>query len=971
MNLPAKQIPIIPIIVTLAIFILDLLTPRGVDLWVFYLIPFLLINQSHRSRLLVIMAWITSFLAIVGLVLSPEGLDFLSAAVNRTMGVGVLWMSVLLLKRLDQRETERHLLQEQAVAAGRRVENILETIADAFVALDRNWCYTFMNKKAGEIFGRDPKQMIGKHIWTEFPERVGQPFHRACEQAMVEQQFRSVEEYNQPVDRWYENRIHPSKDGLIIFFTDMTERRRMTEALRRGEEKFSKIFQKVPFAAALSSTPDFVLLEVNEKFESLWGYSSFEAVGRTSEELGLVPNVSERERLITVFHEQGFLRNVETKFQAKSGALIDVVINSDLVMIGNERYILTTAQDITERKGVEEALLESERRYRALFEKMSAGSVVFEVIQTEKGTPSDLLIIAANKGFEATTGLRNREAIGKRLTHILPGIEKDPADWIGTYGRIALTGEPRQFEARSPLLGRYYSVTAYQSAPKQCAVTFVDITERKQAEEALRESEARFQRAVEDAPLPMLIHAEDGEIVMVNHAWTEITGYNHKEIPTIADWTERAYGVRKKMVREDIDRLYGASEPTREGEYVIKTKSGDERTWDFSSSPVGRMPDGRRLVLSLAADVTERKRAEVAVEAHRKLLETVVNHIPASVSLLRGSDLRVQLINPAYQAIAPGKQMIGKTWDELWPETGQDFAAICRRVLEAGEPYHVVDELNMIRRTPEGEAEPAYFSWSLYRIALPDNEGWGLLGTAWETTLRKQAEEEIRHSREQLRALTGHLQTVIEEERARIAREIHDDIGQIFTAVKMDLSLLDRTIKGVREEQIRTALSGEIRALIGMLDGGVQSIRKIVRDLRPEALETMGLLAGIEWQAKEFEKRTKVRVSLALPKREPTLDKQKTVTLFRIVQEALANIARHADATTVTIELQSGSEETQVTISDNGKGITEENLKKPHSFGLLAMRERVSALGGELSISGKPGEGTRVEVKLGRSEEHG
>ncbi len=138
----------------------------------------------------------------------------------------------------------------------------------------------------------------------------------------------------------------------------------------------------------------------------------------------------------------------------------------------------------------------------------------------------------------------------------------------------------------------------------------------------------------------------------------------------------------------------------------------------------------------------ELKKVEDSLKAQRELFETVVNSMPAAVNLIRGSDLRIQLINPAYQVIAPGKQMIGKTLDELWPETGQNFAKLCKDVLDTGKSYHVNDELNMIRRHPDGPAEPAYFSWSLYRVRLPGDDGWGILNTAWETTQRKKAEEE-------------------------------------------------------------------------------------------------------------------------------------------------------------------------------------------------------------------------------------
>ena len=163
-------------------------------------------------------------------------------------------------------------------------------------------------------------------------------------------------------------------------------------------------------------------------------------------------------------------------------------------------------------------------------------------------------------------------------------------------------------------------------------IVTTDITDRRRTEEALRESEARFRRAVADAPLPMLIHAEDGEIIVVNEAWTEITGYKHADIPTIAAWTERAYGENKQVVQADIDQLYSLQKRSSQGEYLITTRSGEQRTWDFSSSPLGLLPDGRRLVLSMAMDVTERKRAEEALQRYAERLAAInrLDHVISS-----------------------------------------------------------------------------------------------------------------------------------------------------------------------------------------------------------------------------------------------------------------------------------------------------------------------------------------------------
>ncbi|MFP4100494.1 PAS domain S-box protein [Coleofasciculus sp.] len=158
----------------------------------------------------------------------------------------------------------------------------------------------------------------------------------------------------------------------------------------------------------------------------------------------------------------------------------------------------------------------------------------------------------------------------------------------------------------------------------------MDITDRQQMEEALRHSEQRFRQAVINAPYPLIIHAEDGEVLQINQIWTELTGYTHDDIPTMADWTEKAYGERRQVVREQIDQLYALNDRIHDGEVAIATKQGSQRIWDFSSAPLGKLPDGRRTVISIATDISDRKRAEELLRGQKQILEAITTNVPLS-----------------------------------------------------------------------------------------------------------------------------------------------------------------------------------------------------------------------------------------------------------------------------------------------------------------------------------------------------
>jgi PAS domain S-box-containing protein len=231
--------------------------------------------------------------------------------------------------------------------------------------------------------------------------------------------------------------------------------------------------------------------------------------------------------------------------------------------------------------------------------------------------------------------------------------------------------------------------------------------------------------------------------------------------------------------------------------------------------------------------------------------------------------------------------------------------------------------------------------------------------TVSDITDAKQVEDQLRASREQLRELSRYLESVREEERTRMAREIHDELGQTLTALKIDLSWLTRRLPHEQELLLK-----KTESMYELVDEAIQTVKRISTELRPGALDDLGLADAIEWQTEEFGKRTDIKSKFSASPEGIVLDRDRSTAVFRICQEALTNIIRHAKATRVSVSLRKGPGRVSLKISDNGKGIEESQILDPRAFGLIGMRERARFWGGEVKISGAPGKGTLVALSI-------
>jgi PAS domain S-box-containing protein len=359
-------------------------------------------------------------------------------------------------------------------------------------------------------------------------------------------------------------------------------------------------------------------------------------------------------------------------------------------------------------------------------------------------------------------------------------------------------------------------------------------------------------------------------------------------------------------------------------------------------------------------DITRPARTEEELRASEQRLRILFEYAPDAYSL---HDLQGRFVDGNRAA----EELIGFRREELAGKSflesnllSQDLLAKARALLaqsargEASGPDEItLNRKDGSRRTLEVRAYPIQLRAQVLVLAI-----------ARDITERKRAEEELRKSREQLRALAGRLQAVREEERTRLAREIHDVLAQELTLLKLDCVWLRRRLSRPLDEAGRRGLMGETQKMVEVIDRAMESVQRIATELRPVVLDSLGLCAAIEWLAKDFQTRTQIACEAVVPDGPLALDRDRSTALFRIFQEGLANVARHAAATRVQARLLRQPGEIVLTLQDNGCGIPPAKLEDPHSVGLRGMRERALLLGGLCQISGSPGQGTAIEVRL-------
>ncbi len=755
---------------------------------------------------------------------------------------------------------------------------------------------------------------------------------------------------------------------LVAFLLQITIRQtsQAQEVIAKSEATYRLLFENNPLPMWVYSLDTLAFLAVNEAAVNAYGFTREEFAAMTLADIRPPEDVP---RLMASVAQTTPPLNFagEWRHRHKNGTVFPVEITSHAITYNGRAARLVVANNISERKSAEEALRESEARFRRLAE--NAPDLIYRYrFLPEPGYEYVNATATAITGYTPEEHYQDpqlryklvypedRPLLDQVNQGQLPVAHPLKLRWTHKNGGIVWVEE-----RNVPIFADDGRLIAIEGIAR-------DITSQVQVEENLRTSERSFRMAVTEAPFPTIIHAEDGEVLALSRTWTDITGYKPTEILTINDWTERAYGERQNLVKSGIDKLYYLNRRVSEGEFVITCADGSQRIWDFSSTPLGPLPDGRRTVISVASDMTERKQAEAEreallaqVRAQAEQLTQLMVSVPAGVLLL-DADCRILVANPQ------AEEQIG------WLAQ----AAIGDRLQHLGR--YTLSDLLGSPASDEYTGEIEVHDRILVLTARPLTTG--PLKKGWVLILREVTEE---------RAVQRQLQ---EQERlaaiGQLAAGIAHDFNNILAVIILYAQLLEDELAP------NEAGRGRLATIVRQAGLATSLIQQILDFSRRSVFEQfpVDLLSLLKEETRLLQRILPEHISVSfhyeageyIIRADPTRIQQTIINLAVNARDAMPNGGKlHFDLSHLPLAGNtppplSGMKPGNwilLTISDTGSGMPEEVLehlfepffttKQPGQgtgLGLAQVHGIVGQHGGHIAVNSAPDQGTEFSIYL-------
>jgi PAS domain S-box-containing protein len=474
---------------------------------------------------------------------------------------------------------------------------------------------------------------------------------------------------------------------------------------------------------------------------------------------------------------------------------------------------------------------------------------------------------------------------------------------------------------------------------------------RKKLSLDLQKSEEKYRNIVETTEEGICTFDQQGNFHFVNQKFTDMTGY------TLAELIQRPYG---DMLNEEWehfveDKVKNRRMGVRENyEIQLMTKSGNKIWVNVAANPIFDN-DGRYSgALAMYTEITDRVRLQEELRKNAEYFRILFQQSPHPYQVLNENGIIGEVNVIWLETLGYTKEDVidNRFGNFLHRDDQQRFSEQYAEFLARGE----IHDLELRMRRKNGEYIDISFDG---RVGKTENGSFDLAYCLWRdvSTMRK-AQGALVESENKLRALTNYLQTAIENDRSHLAREIHDEFGQLLTGLKMDLAWCKRNLLD------NSKLVERYESMNSYIDEAIKISRRLSSELRPGLLDDLGLIPAMEWYVGEFRKRSDIECQMFCPESEPALNANLKTTVFRIFQEALTNIARHAQATKATVSLEFDGGAIRLEIVDDGRGITPGEINNNRAFGLLGMQERARQRGGVVEIIGSTNRGTSVVANI-------
>ena len=923
--------------------------------------------------------------------------------------------------------TERKRTEEALRESQEQYRLLVTKASDIIYRTDVMGRFTFVNPVGMRLLKYSEHELLGRRFvelirpdHQEAAERFyGRQFTRR--RASTYYEFPAVAKDGSGV--WIGQNVQVlQEDGKVVGFQamarDITERKRAEDARLESEERLRSIVQSTNDAIILMDTQGNVTFW-NRGAEMSFGYTAEEMVGRPVAQIVPERFREAHQRGVQRVAAAGRLTVQANMFELvglrKDGTEFPLEFSLGAWTGKSGLFITGIVRDISERKLAETALRESEGRYRRLIESLPAAVYTCDA----QGR-----ITLYNQAAVALWG--RQPELGKdpwcgswriyRLDGATVPLDQCAMEVAMREGRPIREMEiviERPDGTRRNVLAHPDPICDESGAVIGSINMLVDITERKQAEEE-RQKLARDRLLLLDSTGDGIYGIDlEGRCTFINKAGAKMLGYQTDEVlgKDMHQLVHHSFADGRPYPRTDchIFEVFRSGRGCQIDHEVFLRKDGTAFPVDYTSFPVYEQDIMTGAVVTFL-DITEGRRLEDALTQRAVRL---IKQQSALTDLTQSRSFQSSPLMPTLQHIT---EMAARTLAVervgIWRYTDDRTAIQCMDLYELSRDCHAVemtipvhsfpdyfdalvksriiaaDNAHTDDRTAEFSAEylsriginslmgvPIYLFGRLEGMISHEHVGpprrWtedeqmfavavsNLVTLAYEQAERRRAQEQLEQSQERLRNLTARLESIQEEERTRIAREVHDELGQALTGVKLEFASLRDQLPDAG-----SAVLDRVESISKLVDGTMQSVRRIATELRPVVLDQLGLIPAIEWQARVFQARTGIPCTLNIYLRTVALPIHHSTGVFRIFQEILTNVTRHAQASGVTITVQEHAGHLLLQVSDNGRGITDAEVSGSRSLGLLGMRERSLLLGGETRIERNPVKGTMVTVRI-------